>query len=57
MGFVAKGSYRLIRSNEIGKEKLKEIARILKIPQVNPDDIMGMTIDIQLKKKKSRDDK
>ena len=49
MGFVAKGRYRVIRSSEIGKEKLKHIVEILEMPDLNPTDIVDINLDIRLK--------
>jgi hypothetical protein len=54
MGFVAKAKYRVARSHEVGKEKLKKIVEILDIPDIKPSEISEMTIDIQLTSKKSK---
>jgi len=57
MGFVAKGRYRVIRSSEIGKKKLEAIVAILDIPDLNPPDILDMSIDIELKDPHTADKK
>ena len=57
MGFLAKGRYRVIRSSEIKKEKLKHIVAILEMPDLNPTDIVDISIDIQLKDTPTADNK
>jgi len=57
MSIIAKGRYRLIRTSEIGKEKVEAIVEILNIPHLKPKDITGIvTIEKEpgSKRKKTR---